>query len=178
MSAPVRTRTRDRRALRRSARTIANAVPRMGVISGATIMAPMTVAVELDVIPAVAITAASGSKVQNLVIFRRDCSPSKKSASFIRTMSSAVTLSIRAPSGPAVGIAPPWRWVRGWRSDDRAIDESHDGSLARVRRWGITRRGWRGYPRALRDTRVRARPAVAVRRLHHGPPLNRRAAVP
>ena len=84
---------------------MANAVPSIGVISGATIIAPMTVAVEFDVIPAVAITAASGSNVQNLVSFRRDCSPSKNSASFIRTMSSAVTLSIRAPSEPAVVAA-------------------------------------------------------------------------
>ena len=65
--APARTMSRDRRALRWSARTMANAVPRIGVISGATIIAPMTVAVEFDVMPAVAITAASGSNVQNLV---------------------------------------------------------------------------------------------------------------
>jgi hypothetical protein len=47
-----------------SASTTASTIPRIGVISGATIMAPITVAVESLTTPADAITAASGSSSQ------------------------------------------------------------------------------------------------------------------
>jgi hypothetical protein len=47
-----------------SASTTDSTIPRIGVISGATIMAPITVAVESLTTPADAITAASGSSSQ------------------------------------------------------------------------------------------------------------------
>ena len=50
---------------RRSARTSPTAVPRIGVISGATIIAPITVAVESATTPAPAITADRTSSTQN-----------------------------------------------------------------------------------------------------------------
>ena len=56
-AAPARTMPTERRRLGRSARTMARTMPRMGVISGATIIAPITVAVESLMTPAVAMTA-------------------------------------------------------------------------------------------------------------------------
>ena len=70
----------------------------MGVISGATIIAPITVAVESLMTPAVAITPDSRSSIQKRVYFRLARGPSKKSWSRMRTTSSAVTAAIsRAP---------------------------------------------------------------------------------
>ena len=60
----------------------------MGVIRGATIMAPITVAVESLTTLADAITAASGSSSQNRLRRRLRSGPSKKSWSRIRVMSS------------------------------------------------------------------------------------------
>ena len=54
----------------RSASTRARAVPRIGVIRGATIMAPITVAVESATTPAEAMMAARISRTQNADHFR------------------------------------------------------------------------------------------------------------
>ena len=53
----------------RSASTSASAVPRIGVINGATIIAPITVAVESATIPAEAMMAASTRRTQKADIF-------------------------------------------------------------------------------------------------------------
>ena len=63
-AAPATTKMTHRRTLARSASTTPRTIPRIGVISGATIMAPITVAVESLTTPADAITAASGSSSQ------------------------------------------------------------------------------------------------------------------
>ena len=73
--------------------TVERTMPRIGVISGATIIAPITVAVESVTTPAVAITAASSSNAQN-------------------------RLSLRARSGPSTGAHRAFkrdRWQR-WRA--------------------------------------------------------------
>ncbi len=59
--APPSTSSTQRTTWRRAASTRARAVPRIGVISGATIIAPITVAVESPTTPALAMTAASTS---------------------------------------------------------------------------------------------------------------------
>ena len=101
-AAPARTMPTERSRLGLSARTMARTMPRIGVISGATIMAPMTVAVESLITPAVAITADSRSSIQKRVYFRLARGPSKKSWSRMRTTSSAVTAAIsRAPGSSA-----------------------------------------------------------------------------
>ena len=64
--------------------TTAKTMPRIGVISGATIMAPMTVAVASLTTPAEAMTAESGSSSQNRLSLRLCSRPSKKSWSRIR----------------------------------------------------------------------------------------------
>ena len=63
-------------------------VPRIGVISGATIIGPMTVAVESATTPAPAMTAASTRRTQNADSLRW---LSRKSRSVIRSMSAPVT---------------------------------------------------------------------------------------
>ena len=52
----------------------------IGVIRGATIMAPITVAVESPITPADAITAASTSSSQNREYRPPACPPSKNTA--------------------------------------------------------------------------------------------------
>jgi hypothetical protein len=73
--------------LARSPVTTDRIVPRIGVISGATIMAPITVAVESTTIPAEAITAARTSSTQNRLSLAAASSPSKSSWSRIRARS-------------------------------------------------------------------------------------------
>ena len=68
-------------------------------MSGATIMAPITVAVELLTTPADAITAESGSRSQNRLSRRLRSGPSKKSWSRIRLMS--------AWPRPLTNVVPP-----------------------------------------------------------------------
>ena len=51
----------------------------MGTISGATIIAPITVAVESPTTPAAAMTAESRSSSQQRLSFRLTSGPSKKS---------------------------------------------------------------------------------------------------
>lgn len=79
-AAPVTTRPMERNRLARSPSTTASIVPRMGVISGATIMAPMTVAVESPTTPAAAMIDARISRIQNRDNFRRNSAPSKKTS--------------------------------------------------------------------------------------------------
>ena len=54
-------------------------VPTIGVISGATIIAPITVAVESDAIPAEAIIPARTSSTQKALSFLPASGPSKSS---------------------------------------------------------------------------------------------------
>jgi len=63
-AAPATSSSRHRNRLARSAVTTPSTMPRIGVISGAMIMAPITVAVESLTTPAVAITPESSSKSQ------------------------------------------------------------------------------------------------------------------
>ena len=70
-------------------------MPRIGVISGATIIAPITVAVESVTTPAVAITAANSSNAQNRLSLRARSGPSNRSASRIRARSVAAIAGIR-----------------------------------------------------------------------------------
>jgi len=81
------TSSRQRRRLAPSVSTTARTMPRIGVIRGATIMAPITVAVESLTTPADAITADSGSRSQKRLRRRLRAGPSKKSWSRIRVMS-------------------------------------------------------------------------------------------
>ena len=83
-SAPPRTSRTLRTTCSRSARTTASAVPRIGVISGATIIAPMTVAVESAITPAVAMTAASRRRIQNFEDIRPRRGPSMYRVSVMR----------------------------------------------------------------------------------------------
>lgn len=65
--APPGTRSAQRTTWCRSARTRARALPRIGVISGAPIIAPITVAVESPTTPADAMIAARTSRTQKRV---------------------------------------------------------------------------------------------------------------
>jgi len=55
-------------------------VPRIGVISGATIIEPITVAVESETTPALAMIDARINRIQNRLSFRLTSGPSKKTA--------------------------------------------------------------------------------------------------
>ena len=88
--------------------TTASATPMIGVPSGATIIAPITVAVELARTPAVAMIAASASKIQNLDSLRRTSpryrnSPSCSSGKVRRTPTTQSGSALEAPSE-----APPF----------------------------------------------------------------------
>lgn len=96
-SAPPSTRSTHRTTCDRSARTSARALPRMGVINGATIIAPMTVAVESPTTPALAMIEASTSSPQNRVELGLRSRRSMNRASVIRW--TAVT-STDAMAGP------------------------------------------------------------------------------
>ena len=61
--------------IRRSDNATASAQPRIGVISGATIIAPMTVAVESETTPALAMIAARTSSAQNAEVFAPESAP-------------------------------------------------------------------------------------------------------
>ena len=74
-TAPPRTRPALTSICLRRASTTASAVPRIGVISGATIIAPITVAVESATTPAEAITAASTRSTQNAEVLAGRVSP-------------------------------------------------------------------------------------------------------
>ena len=88
---PSRRNRIDRPRLDRSANATASTIPRIGVMSGATIIAPITVAVESAVTPAAAITAARTSSTQNRLTRRGRSGPSKNNWSRIRAISVAVT---------------------------------------------------------------------------------------
>ena len=74
-AAPASTRPTFLSTWRRSASTMASADPRIGVINGATIIAPITVAVESETTPALAMTDASTSSTQKADDFRRQSGP-------------------------------------------------------------------------------------------------------
>lgn len=82
-AAPAMTSSSERTArLSRSPSTVASMVARMGVMSGATIIAPITVAVEIPATtPAEAMTAASTSSIQKREYFCRRQRPVEKTAS-------------------------------------------------------------------------------------------------
>jgi hypothetical protein len=82
--APETTSKNETLRFRVSAVTDERTMPRIGVINGATIIAPITVAVESVITPAVAITAASSSKAQNRLSLRARSGPSNRSALCIR----------------------------------------------------------------------------------------------
>jgi len=117
-AAPPATRPADVHSRRPSPITTASPIPMIGVPSGATIMAPITVAVELVKIPAVAIVADSPSKIQNLDNLRA-ASPSSKNSSSrssgsVRRAPAIRVSNARGPSAavPAVSSAiasPPVR---------------------------------------------------------------------
>ena len=79
--APAITRPTDLVRFLRSPRTAASMVPWMGTMSGATIIAPITVAVESATMPAPAMIADRIISIQNLLSRRRTSGPSKKTAS-------------------------------------------------------------------------------------------------
>src|SRR3712207_3835370 len=68
----------------RSASTTESMVPRIGVIRGATIIAPMTVAVESAAMPAAAMIEASTMRIQNRLKRPRTSGPSKNTVSCMR----------------------------------------------------------------------------------------------
>ena len=107
-AAPARTVVTPRTIRDRSARTTARAVPRIGVISGATIIAPITVASESATTPAPAMIAASVSSTQKADCLRR---PSRKSRSAMRSMSAPDTATTRI--GPASGAVTADRFPHG-----------------------------------------------------------------
>ena len=83
----------------RSASTRPTATPRMGVMSGATIIAPMTVAVESATRPAVAMTAARTRSPQNLVDERLRGEASMKTAVVMRSTSVSVIVAMSSSPG-------------------------------------------------------------------------------
>ena len=78
--APAMTRPMHRSRFLRSPRTTASIVPRIGVISGATIIAPMTVAVESPTTPAAAMIDESVSSSQKRLSFWATPGSSKNTA--------------------------------------------------------------------------------------------------
>ena len=78
-TAPATTSRNERQARLGSPITIAAVVARIGVIKGAMIIAPMTVAVESSITPFAAITVDRKSSTVNRTRYRRRRSPSKKS---------------------------------------------------------------------------------------------------
>ena len=93
-AAPPRTNRIDRTRFARSPSTTPSIVPRIGVISGATIMAPMTVAVESPTTPAAAMVEARTNRTQNRLILRFASGSSKNTASRMRSRSVASTVGI------------------------------------------------------------------------------------
>jgi hypothetical protein len=99
----------------RSVSTTPSTTPRIGVISGAMIMAPITVAVESLTTSAVAITADSSSKSQKRFRRRLRSGPSKKTWSRICLMSTWVTV--------VTTVVPPASSVRPTaRNDEYLVD--------------------------------------------------------
>jgi hypothetical protein len=90
-SAPPTTSATERARFCVSPMVTESTVPRIGVMSGATIIAPITVAVESPTIPAAAMTAESASSVQKRLSLRPASGPSKNSCSRMRARSYAVT---------------------------------------------------------------------------------------
>ncbi|WP_246111334.1 hypothetical protein [Terrabacter aerolatus] len=107
----------------RSRFTSARAVPMIGVDSGAMIMAPMTVAVESAMIPALAMEAARTSIVQNADRLERR-SPSLRSRSAVSSSKVRRWFSGSTRARIAVSMAPVWPSVgpggRGSRRGSRA----------------------------------------------------------
>ncbi len=93
-AAPPRTNRIDRTRFARSPSTTPSIVPRIGVISGATIMAPMTVAVESPTTPAAAMIEARTNRTQNRLFLRFAWGSSKNTASRMRSRSVASTVGI------------------------------------------------------------------------------------
>ena len=75
--------------------TTESTVPRIGVISGATIIAPITVAVESASTPAVAMIEARIRSVQKRLSLRPRSGPSNSRSRRIRPRSASVIESIR-----------------------------------------------------------------------------------
>ncbi len=98
-AAPASTSRIERIRLARSPSTTPSIVPRIGIISGATIIAPITVAVESATTPAEAMTEARASRIQNRLNLRLASGPSKKTESRIRSMSLVVTLVLYGTPG-------------------------------------------------------------------------------
>jgi hypothetical protein len=80
-AAPPSVRAAELQSRRASPMTTASAIPMIGVPSGATIIAPMTVAVELAKMPAVAMMADSRIRIQNLDSLRGTSPRSRNSPS-------------------------------------------------------------------------------------------------
>lgn len=76
-AAPLATSAIERNRLVLSPSTTASMVPRIGVMSGATIMAPMTVAVESPPTPADAMIDSRVSRIHNRLSRRPRSGPSK-----------------------------------------------------------------------------------------------------
>jgi hypothetical protein len=103
-SAPPATWRSDRIRFVRSASTTESIVPRIGVIKGATIMAPITVAVESAATPAAAIMDARVIRIQNRLNRCRTSVPSKNTASRMCCVSFITTIFRHlAPGYPQVG---------------------------------------------------------------------------
>ena len=93
-NAPVVTSISERSKFGPSRVTTDSTVPKIGVISGATIIAPMTGAVAFPTTPADAITADRTSRTQKRLSLRPRCSPSNRSSPRIRAKSEAAIDSI------------------------------------------------------------------------------------
>lgn len=106
-TAAVVTMATDRSRFARSPSTDASIVPWMGIISGATIMAPITVAVESERMPVLAMTAANVNKIQNRVRRRGASGPSKQTASRMNPTCSAATLATATLDQPFEGHPDP-----------------------------------------------------------------------
>ena len=88
----------DRNKLARSARTTDSIVPCIGSMSGATIMAPITVAVESPTTPAAAMIEARINRTQKRLMRFEMSGPSNKTESRIRTISSAARVGMALTS--------------------------------------------------------------------------------
>ena len=95
--------------------------PRIGVIRGATIIAPMTVAVESPMTPDVAMTDASTSRVQKRVDERLLHSRSMNSELVIRETSASAMAAMVTPSclEPKSCRAQQWQGPATRRPSDR-----------------------------------------------------------
>ena len=128
--APPITRATLRPRWDRSARTIDRAVPRIGVIRGATIIAPITVAVESATTPADAMIAARSSRTQKREEARPPTGPSMNAAPVMRSTSATETAKV-IDCSPVIRCndAPLIRAPR----ERRAIHDEDGGLIRYVR---------------------------------------------